>query len=159
MSEIAIISTREVIYEPSLQKSGKIKVTLNASQNAGMWNLQIRYFGTYPKTNTREVQVQMGVNEETNEPIYETQTESYSYDQVDFISDEMIVKSEQEMNEIIDSVESSITKFSERFYEGNRNFLLNYISSKFLNPEEQDEAKKVCIFGLKPNEFEMLKSA
>ena len=159
MSEIAIISTREVIYEPSLQKSGKIKVTLNASQNAGMWNLQIRYFGTYPKTNTREVQVQMGVNEETNEPIYETQTESYSYDQVDFISDEMIVKSDQEMNEIIDSVESSITKFSERFYEGNRNFLLNYISSKFLNPEKLDEAKKVCIFGLKPNEFEMLKSA
>ena len=159
MSEIAIISTREVIYEPSLQKSGKIKVTLNASQKAGMWNLQIRYFGTYPKTNTREVQVQMGVNEETNEPIYETQTESYSYDQVDFISDEMIVKSDQEMNEIIDSVESSITKFSERFYEGNRNFLLNYISSKFLNPEELGEAKKVCIFGLKPNEFEMLKSA
>ena len=159
MSEISIISTREVIYEPSLQKSGKIKVTLNASQNAGMWNLQIRYFGTYPKTNTREVQVQMGVNEETNEPIYETQTESYSYDQVDFISDEMIVKSDQEMNEIIDSVESSITKFSERFYEGNRNFLLNYISSKFLNPEELGEAKKVCIFGLKPNEFEMLKSA
>ena len=159
MSEISIISTREVIYEPSLQKSGKIKVTLNASQNAGMWNLQIRYFGTYPKTNTREVQVQMGVNEETLEPIYETQTESYSYDQVDFISDEMIVKSDQEMNEIIDSVESSITKFSERFYEGNRNFLLNYISSKFLNPEELGEAKKVCIFGLKPNEFEMLKSA
>ena len=159
MSEISIISTREVIYEPSLQKSGKIKVTLNASQNAGMWNLQIRYFGTYPKTNTREVQVQMGVNEETNEPIYEMQTESYTYDQIDFISDEMIVKSDQEMNEIIDSVDSSITKFSERFYEGNRNFLLNYISSKFLNPEEQDEAKKVCIFGLKPNEFEMLKSA
>ena len=159
MSEISIISTREVIYEPSLQKSGKIKVTLNASQNAGMWNLQIRYFGTYPKTNTREVQVQMGVNEETNEPIYEMQTESYTYDQIDFISDEMIVKSDKEMNEIIDDVDSSITKFSERFYEGNRNFLLNYISSKFLNPEELDEAKKVCIFGLKPNEFEMLKSA
>ena len=83
MGEIAIISTREVIYEPSLQKTGKIKVTSNASQNAGMWNLQIRYFGTYPKTDTREIQVQIGVNEETNEPIYETQTESYTYDQVD----------------------------------------------------------------------------
>ena len=58
MSEIAIISTREVIYEPSLQKSGKIKVTLNASQNAGIWTLQIRNFETYPKTDTREVQVQ-----------------------------------------------------------------------------------------------------
>ena len=159
MSEIAIISTREVLYYAPSQKFGKIKVTLNASQNAGMWNLQIRYFGTYPKTNTREVQVQMGVNEETNEPIYEMQTESYTYDQIDFISDEMIVKSDQEMNEIIDDVDSSITKFSERFYEGNRNFLLNYISSKFLNPEELGEAKKVCIFGLKPNEFEMLKSA
>ena len=159
MSEIAIISTREVIYEPSLQKSGKIKVTSNASQNAGMWNLKIRFFGTHPKTDTREVQVQIGVNEETNEPIYETQTEYYTYDQVDFISDEMIVKSDQEMNKIIDDVDSSITKFSERFYEGNRNFLLNYISSKFLNPEEQDDTKKVCVFGLKPNEFEMLISA
>ena len=159
MSEIVIISTREVIYEPSLQKSGKIKVTSNVSQNAGMWNLQIRYFGTYPKTDTMEVQVQTGVNEETNEPIYETQTESYTYDQIDIISDEMIVKSDQEMNEIIDDVDSSITKYSERFYEGNRNFLLNYVSSKFLNPEEQDETKKVCVFGLKPNEFEMLKSA
>ena len=157
MSEIAIISTREVIYEPSLQKSGKIKVTSNVSQNAGMWNLQIRYFGTYPKTDTMEVQVQTGVNEETNEPIYETQTESYTYDQIDFISDEMIVKSDQEMNEIIDDVNSSITQFSERFYEGNRNSLLNYISSKFLNPEEQDETKRVCRFGLKPNEFEILK--
>ncbi len=157
MSEIAIISTREVIYEPSLQKQGKIKVTLNASQNAGIWTLQIRNFGTYPKTDTREIQVQIGVNEETNEPIYETQTESYSYDQIDFISDETTTISDQEMNKIIDDVDSSITKFSERFYEGNRNFLLNYISSKFLNPEEQDENKRVCIFGLKPNEWIILK--
>ena len=157
MSEIAIISTREVIYEPSLQKQGKIKVTLNASQNAGIWTLQIRNFGTYPKTENREIQVQIGVNEETNEPIYEMQTESYSYDQIDFISDETITISDQEMNKIIDDVDSSITQFSERFYEGNRNFLLNYISSKFLNPDEQDEAKRVCVFGLKPNEFEILK--
>ena len=157
MSEIAIISTREVIYEPSFQKQGKIKVTLNASQNAGIWNLQIRNFGTYPKTDTREIQVQIGVNEETNEPIYETQTESFSYDQIDFISDETITISDQEMNTIIDNVDSSITQFSERFYEGNRNFLLNYISSKLLNPEEQDENKRVCRFGLKPNEFEILR--
>ena len=34
---------------------------------------------------------------------------------------------------------------------------MNYISSKFLNPEEPDEAKKVCVFGLKANEFEILK--
>ena len=157
MSEIAIISTREVIYEPSLQKQGKIKVTLNASQNAGIWTLQIRNFGTYPKTDTRQVQVEIGVNEETNEPIYETQTESYSYDQIDFISDETVTISDQEMSEIIDNVDSSITQFSERFYEGNRNFLLNYISSKFLNPYEPDETKRVCRFGLKPNEFEILK--
>ena len=39
MSEIAIISTREVIYEPSLQKSGKIKVTLKLLQGYGVWNL------------------------------------------------------------------------------------------------------------------------
>ena len=69
----------------------------------------------------------------------------------------MIVIPDQEMNEIIDSVDSSITKFSDRFYEGNRNFLLNYISSKFINPEEEDETKRVCRFGLKPNEFEILK--
>ena len=157
MSEIAIISTREVIYEPSLQKQGKIKVTLNASQNVGIWTLLIRNFGTFLKTDTREVQVEIGVNEETNEPIYETQTESYSYDQIDFISDEIIIKSDQEMNNTIDDVDSSITKFSERFYEGNRKFLLKYISSKFLNPDEQDENKKVCIFGLKPNEFEIFR--
>ena len=157
MSEIAIISTREVIYEPSLQKQGKIKVTLNASQNAGIWTLQIRNFGTYPKTENREIQVQIGVNEETNEPIYEMQTESYSYDQIEFISDETITISDQEMNKIIDDVDSSITQFSERFYEGNRNFLLNYISSKFLNPEGQDESKRVCRFGLKPNEWIILK--
>ena len=40
MSEIAIISTREVIYEPSLQKQGKIKVTLKVSQSYGVWNLE-----------------------------------------------------------------------------------------------------------------------
>ena len=153
MSEIEIISTREVIYEPSLQKLGKIKVTSNTSQNAGMWNLKIRYFGTYPKTDIMEVQVQIGVNEETNEPIYEMQTESYIYDQIDFIFDEMVVKSVQEMDEIIDTVDSSITKFSDRFYEGNRKFLLDYVTSKLLNPEEQDETKRVCIFGLKPNEW------
>ena len=157
MSEIAIISTREVLYNAPSQKFGKIKVTLNASQNAGIWTLQIRNFGTYPKTDTREIQVQIGVNEETNEPIYETQTESYSYDQIDFISDETITISDQEMNKIIDDVDSSITQFSERFYEGNRNFLLNYISSKFINPDEQDETKRVCIFGLKPNEWIILK--
>ena len=132
-------------------------MTLKVSQSYGVWNLDVKYFGVSPKLGTREVQVQIGTNEETNEPIYEMQTESYTYDQVDFISDEMIVKSDQEMSKIIDSVDSSITQFSERFYEGNRNFLLSYISSKFLNPEEQDEAKKVCVFGLKPNEFEIFR--
>ena len=31
MSEIAIISTREVIYEPFTKKQGKIKVTLKTT--------------------------------------------------------------------------------------------------------------------------------
>ena len=60
MSEIAIASTREVIYEPSLQKSGKIKVTLKVSQGFGVWNLDVKYFGVSPKVGTREVQVQDG---------------------------------------------------------------------------------------------------
>ena len=87
MSEIAIISTREVIYEPSLQKSGKIKVTLKVSQSYGVWNLDVKYFGVSPKVGTREVQVQVGINEETNEPIYEMQTEMYDYEQIDFIKE------------------------------------------------------------------------
>ena len=66
MSEIAIISTREVIYEPSMQKQGKIKVTLKLLQGYGVWNLDVKYFGVSPKLGTREVQVQTGVNEETN---------------------------------------------------------------------------------------------
>ena len=37
MSEIAIIRTREVLYNAPSQKFGKIKATLNASQNAGIW--------------------------------------------------------------------------------------------------------------------------
>ena len=49
MSEIAIISTREVIYEPSLQKQGKIKVTLKVSQSYGVCNLDVKYFGVSPK--------------------------------------------------------------------------------------------------------------
>ena len=66
MSEISIISTRKVIYEPSLQKSGKIKVTLKLLQGYGVWNLDVKYFGVSPKVGTREVQVQIGTNEETN---------------------------------------------------------------------------------------------
>ena len=85
MNEIAIISTREVIYEPSLQKQGKIKVTLKVSQGYGIWNLDVKYFGVSPKVGTREVQVQVGTNEETNEPIYEMQTEMYDYEQIEVL--------------------------------------------------------------------------
>ena len=41
MKEIALISTREVIYNAPSQKLGKIKVTLKMSQNLGSWNLDI----------------------------------------------------------------------------------------------------------------------
>ena len=45
MSEISIISTREVLYNAPSQKFGKIKVTLKMSQNLGSWNLDIKYLG------------------------------------------------------------------------------------------------------------------
>ena len=153
MSEIAIISTREVIYEPSLQKQGKIKVTLNASQNAGIWTLQIRDFGTYPKTDTREVQVQIGVNEETNEPIYETQTEMYDYEQIDFIKEKTLVKTDAEINQLFSLVNKTIlpNEFPEKFYEIQRDALLMYVQNDTL--ENGD-----CIFGIKQNEWVICQS-
>ena len=153
MSEIAIISTREVIYEPSLQKTGKIKVTSNASQNAGMWNLQIRYFGTYPKTDTREITVQIGVNEETNEPIYEMQTEMYDYEQIDFIKEKTLVKTDAEMKQLFSLINKTIlpNEFPEKFYEIQRDALLLYVQNDTL--ENGD-----CIFGITQNEWVICQS-
>ena len=34
-----------------------------------MWNLDIKYFAVYPKVEDRPITVQIGVNEETNEPV------------------------------------------------------------------------------------------
>lgn len=148
MSEIAIISTREVIYEPSLQKQGKIKVTLKVSQGFGVWNLDVKYFGVYTKTETREVQVQIGTNEETNEPIYEMQTEMYDYEQIDFIKEKTLVKTDDEMNQIFMYVNKTIlpNEFPQKFYEIQRDALLMYVQNDIL--ENGD-----CIFGIKQNEW------
>ena len=148
MSEIAIISTREVIYEPSLQKSGKIKVTLKLLQGYGVWNLDVKYFGVSPKVGTREVQVQIGVNEETNEPIYETQTEMYDYQQIDFIKEKTLVKTDAEMKQLFTLVNKTIApnEFPEKFYEIQRDSLLMYVQNDTLINGD-------CIFGIKKNEW------
>ena len=148
MSEIAIISTREVIYEPSMQKQGKINVTLKLLQGYGVWNLDVKYFGVSPKVGTREVQVQVGTNEETNEPIYEMQTEMYDYEQIDFIKEKTLVKTDAEMNQLFTLVNKTIApnEFSEKFYEIQRDSLLMYVQNDTL--ENGD-----CIFGIKQNEW------
>lgn len=153
MSEIAIISTREVIYEPSMQKQGKIKVTLKLLQGYGVWNLDVKYFGVSPKVGTREVQVQVGTNEETNEPIYETQTEMYDYEQIDFIKEKTLVKSDAEMKQLFTLVNKTIApnEFPEKFYEIQRDSLLMYVQNDTLVNGD-------CIFGIKQNEWVIYES-
>ena len=148
MSEIAIISTIEVIYEPSLQKQGKIKVTLKVSQGFGVWNLDVKYFGVSPKVGTREVQVQVGTNEETNEPIYEMQTEMYDYQQIDFIKEKTLVKTDEEMNQLFMYVNKTIlpNEFPQKFYEIQRDALLMYVQNDVIQDNK-------CIFGLAQNEW------
>ena len=152
MSEIAIISTREVIYEPSMQKQGKIKVTLKLLQGYGVWNLDVKYFGVSPKVGTREVQVQVGTNEETNEPIYEMQTEMYDYHQIDFIKEKTLVKTDAEMKQLFTLVNKTIApnEFPEKFYEIQRDSLLMYVQNDTLINGD-------CIFGIKQNEWVIYK--
>lgn len=125
MSEIAIISTREVIYEPSLQKSGKIKVTLKVSQSYGVWNLDVKYFGVHQVTNGEE-----------------------TYDQIDFIKEKILVKTDAEINQLFSLVNKTIlpNEFPEKFYEIQRDSLLMYVQNDTL--ENGD-----CIFGIKQNEW------
>lgn len=153
MSEIAIISTREVIYEPSLQKQGKIKVTLKVLQGFGVWNLDVKYFGVSPKVGTREVQVQIGTNEETNEPIYEMQTEMYDYEQIDFIKEKTLVKTDAEIKQLFTIIGKAIQadEYPEKYYEIQRDALLMYVQNDTL--ENGD-----CIFGIKPNEWVIYES-
>ena len=148
MSEIAIISTREVIYEPSMQKQGKIKVTLKLLQGYGVWNLDVKYFGVSPKVGTREVQVQVGTNEETNEPIYEMQKEMYDYEQIDFIKEKTLVKTDAEMKQLFSLIGKDIqaNEFPEKFYEIQRDSLLMYVQNDTLINGD-------CIFGIKQNEW------
>ena len=155
MKEIAIISTREVIYNAPSQKFGKIKVTLKMSQNLGSWNLDIKYFGVEKATGTRTALVETGVNEETLEPIYDTVEESYEYYQQNLILEKTLTKSDAEIDGLFQLAGKSIlpNEFSDKFYEIQCDALLMYVKNDFINPEEQDEDKKLCIFGLKPNEW------
>ena len=155
MSEIAIISTREVIYNAPSQKLGKIKVTLKMSQNLGSWNLDIKYFGVEKAIGTRIALVETGVNEETLEPIYETVEESYEYFQQNLIIEKTLAKSDAEIDGLFQLVGKSIlpNEFSDKFYEIQCDALLMYVKNDFINPEEPYEDKKLCIFGLKPNEW------
>ena len=155
MSEIAIISTREVLYNAPSQKFGKIKVTLKMSQNLGSWNLDIKYFGVEKATGTRTALVETGVNEETLEPIYDTVEESYEYFQQNLILEKTLTKSDAEIDGLFQFVGKSIlpNEFTDKFFEIQCDALLMYVKNDFINPEEQDEDKKLCIFGLKPNEW------
>lgn len=130
MSEIAIISTREVVYEPSLQKQGKIKVTLKVSQSYGVWNLDVKYFGVRQVTNGEE-----------------------TYDQIDFIKEKTLVKSDAEINQLFSLVNKTIApnEFPEKFYEIQRDSLLMYVQNDTL--ENGD-----CIFGIKQNEWMIYKA-
>ena len=159
MKEIALISTREVIYNAPSQKLGKIKVTLKMSQNLGSWNLDIKYFGVEKATGIRTALVEKGVNEETLEPIYETVEESYEYLQQNLIIEKTLTKSDAEIDGLFQLVGKSIlpNEFSDKFYEIQCNALLMYVKNDFINPEEPDNDKKLCIFGLKPDEWIIFK--
>ena len=155
MKEIAIISTREVLYNAPSQKFGKIKVTLKMAQNLGAWNLDVKYFGVEKATGTRTALVETGVNEETQEPIYDTVEESYEYLQQNLVLEKQLNKSDAEIDGLFQLVGKSIlpNEFSDKFFKIQCDALLMYVKNDFINPEEQDENKKLCIFGLKPNEW------
>ena len=118
MSEIAIISTREVLYNAPSQKFGKIKVTLKISQNLGSWNLDVKYFGVENMIGTRPILVEVGKNE-NDEPIYEHSTEEYDYLQQNLILEKQLIKSDAEINGLFQLVGKTIkpNEFPEKFYE------------------------------------------
>jgi hypothetical protein len=153
--EIAIISTKEVLFDAPLQKKGKIKVTLKVSQNYGTWDLDVKYFGIHVVTKTVTNYVQTGVNDENGQPIFGNVDISQTYDEIVPLREKMLTKSDQEMNMLFQAVGKSIlpNEFPYKFYEIQKDALLMYIRTDFINLEEPDEAKRVCIFGLKPEEF------
>jgi hypothetical protein len=128
--EIAIISTREVIYESSLQKLGKIKVTLKISQNFSTWNLDVKYFG-----------------------LREIQNESGTILQSEILKEKSLVKSDQEINGLFQAIGVSIAQneFPQKFYEIQRQALLMYVQNDLIDGVN-------CIFGLKPNEWVVYES-
>ena len=148
MNEIAIISTRDVLYNAPSQKFGKIKVTLKMSQNIGSWNLDIKYFGVEKATGTRTALVETGVNEETLEPIYDTVEESYEYYQQNLVLEKQLIKSDAEIKGLFQLVGKAIqpNEFPEKFYEIQCDALLMYVKNDLVDDEN-------CIFGLKPNEW------
>ena len=160
MSEIAIISTREVIYEPFTKKQAKIKITLKTTDNFGMWNLDIKYFAVYPKVEDRPITVQIGVDEETNEPIYEQRIESVEYQQIEFIKGKTLNKTNEEIKNLFQVVGKTIQpdEFPDKYFEIQNDALLMYVQNDHINPEEPDLSKRECILGVKPNEWVIYES-
>ena len=128
-------------------------MTLKVSQGFGVWNLDVKYFGVSPKVGTREVQVQVGTNEETNEPIYEMQTGMYDYEQIDFIKEKTLVKTDAEIKQLFLLIGKEIQahEYPEKYYEIQRDSLLLYVKNDTL--ENGD-----CIFGIKQNEWVICQS-
>ena len=72
----------------------------------------------------------------------------YDYEQIDFIKEKTLVKSDAEINQLFSLVNKTIApnEFPEKFYEIQRDSLLMYVQNDTL--ENGD-----CIFGIKPNEW------
>lgn len=149
MNEIAIISTREVLYSAPNQKFGKIKVTLKISQNLNSWNLDVKYFGVEKTTGIRPILKEVG-KDENNEPIYENSTEEYEYLQQNLILEKILTKSDEDLNQLFQAVGKTILpdEFPQKFYEIQRDALLMYVQTDLIDSEN-------CIFGIKPTEWEI----
>ncbi len=97
------------------------------------------------------------VDEETLEPIYDTVDEIYHYYQQNVEVEKILTKLDAEIDGLFQLVGKAIqpNEFTDKFFEIQCDALLMYVKNDFINPEEQDENKKLCIFGLKPNEWEI----
>ena len=97
--------------------------------------------------------MQVGTNEETNEPIYEMQTGMYDYEQIDFIKEKTLVKTDAEIKQLFLLIGKEIQahEYPEKYYEIQRDSLLLYVKNDTL--ENGD-----CIFGIKQNEWVICQS-
>ena len=147
--EIAIISTKEVLFDAPLQKQGKIKVTLSVSQNYGNWILSVKYFGVRPVTKLIDIPIEIGTGD-NGEPIYGVGQEEQTYDEISSIKEKELTKYDLEIGHLFQSIGLTIepNEFPQKFYEIQRQALLMYVKNDLIDGEN-------CIFGLKPNEWEI----